>query len=101
MLIEFFLGAFNWVEIPLPVWVQIERIVGTLRLRAQTVSEPPFLRNLTFTLMGVPMVGISAIPMLRVLPNVLDLPLISNFVQTSIAAAANMYVAPKSMTMSA
>lgn len=101
MLIEFFLGAFNWVEIPLPVWVQIERIVGTLRLRAQIVSEPPFLRNLTFTLMGVPMVGISAIPMLRVLPNVLDLPLISNFVQTSIAAAANMYVAPKSMTMSA
>lgn len=36
---------------------------------------------------------------LRQLPNVLDLPLISGFVQSSIAAAANEYVAPKSMTL--
>lgn len=33
------------------------------------------------------------------LPNVLDLPLISSFVQSSVAAAANEYVAPKSMTL--
>lgn len=99
LLIEFFIGAFDWLEIPLPVWVQVERVVGTVRLRAQIMSEPPFLRNLTFSLMGVPSVSISAIPMTRILPNVLDLPLISNFVQSSIAAAANMYVAPKSMTM--
>lgn len=99
LLIEFFIGAFDWIEIPLPVWVQVERIVGTVRLRAQIMSEPPFLRNLTFTLMGVPSVSISAIPMTRVLPNVLDLPIISQFVQSSIAAAANMYVAPRSMTM--
>ncbi|WFD23840.1 hypothetical protein MEQU1_002534 [Malassezia equina] len=99
LLIEFFIGAFDWVEIPLPVWVQVERIIGTVRLRAQIMSEPPFLRNLTFTLMGVPSVSISAIPMTRMLPNVLDLPIISQFVQSSIAAAANMYVAPRSMTM--
>lgn len=99
LLIEFFLGAFDWIEIPIPVWVQIERIIGTVRLRAQIMSEPPFLRNLTFTLMGVPNVKISAIPMLRALPNVLDLPIISHFVQSSIAAAANMYVAPRSMTL--
>ncbi|PKI83993.1 hypothetical protein MVES1_002031 [Malassezia vespertilionis] len=99
LLIEFFLGAFDWIEIPLPIWVQIEQVIGTVRLRAQITSEPPFLRNVTFSLMGVPQVSISAIPMVRVLPNVLDLPLISNFVQSSIAAACNMYVAPKSMTM--
>lgn len=99
MLVEFFLGAFDWIEIPLPIWVQVEHITGTVRVRAQITSEPPFLRNLTFSLMGVPSVHISAIPMLRALPNVLDLPLISNFVQSSIAAACNMYVAPKSMTM--
>lgn len=99
LLIEFFIGAFDWIEIPLPVWVQVERIVGTARIRAQIMSEPPFLRNLTFTLMGVPSVSISAIPMTRILPNVLDLPIISQFVQSSIAAAANMYVAPRSMTM--
>ena len=99
LLIEFFLGAFDWIEIPLPVWVQVDHIIGTVRLRAQITSEAPFLRNVTFSLMGVPSVAISAIPMARFLPNVLDLPLISNFVQSSIAAACNMYVAPKSMTM--
>lgn len=35
----------------------------------------------------------------RHFPNVLDLPLISGFVKSSIAAAASEYVAPKSMTM--
>lgn len=99
LLVEFFLGAFDWIEVPLPVWVQIDHIMGTIRLRAQVTSEPPFLRNVTFSMMGVPSVAISAIPMARFLPNVLDLPLISNFVQSSIAAACNMYVAPKSMTM--
>ena len=99
LLVEFFIGAFDWLEIPLPVWVQIERIIGTARIRAQIMSEPPFIRNVTFSLMGVPNVSISAIPILRVLPNVLDLPIISNFVQMSIAAATDMYVAPKSMTL--
>ncbi|WFC99598.1 hypothetical protein MYAM1_002343 [Malassezia yamatoensis] len=99
MLVEFFLGAFDWVEIPLPVWVQIDHVMGTVRIRVQVTSEPPFLRNVTVSLMGVPSVSIRAIPMAKFLPNVLDLPLISNFVQSSIAAACNMYVAPKSMTL--
>lgn len=99
LLVEFFIGAFDWLEIPIPVWVQVERIIGTARVRAQIMSEPPFVRNVTFSLMGVPKVSISAIPILRVLPNVLDLPIISSFVQASIAAASDMYVAPKSMTM--
>ncbi|SJX62547.1 uncharacterized protein SRS1_13394 [Sporisorium reilianum f. sp. reilianum] len=99
LMIEFFVGAYDLFQIPLPIWIQIEHISGTIRLRAQMVQQPPYIRNLTFTLMGVPKVEISAIPMLKALPNVLDLPLISGFVQSSIAAAANMYVAPKSMTL--
>ncbi|SPO27403.1 uncharacterized protein UTRI_10520 [Ustilago trichophora] len=99
LMIEFFVGAYDLFQIPLPIWVQIEHISGTLRLRCQMVQQAPYIRNLTFTLMGVPKVEISAIPMLKALPNVLDLPLISGFVQSSIAAAANMYVAPKSMTL--
>lgn len=99
LMIEFFLGAFDWFHIPIPIWIQIEGIVVTVRLRMQMVSQLPYLRNLTFTLMGVPKIEISAVPMSKVLPNVLDLPLISGFVQSSIAAAANEYVAPKSMTM--
>lgn len=38
---------------------------------------------------------VSVVPMSRHLPNVLDLPIVSSFVQSSIAAAANEYVAPK------
>ena len=49
--------------------------------------------------MGIPVVEVSAIPMAKALPNVLNLPLISGFVKSSIAAAANEYVAPKSMTL--
>lgn len=37
--------------------------------------------------MGVPAIEASAIPLAKGLPNVLDLPLISGFVKSSIAAA--------------
>lgn len=99
LLIEFFLGAYDLFQIPLPIWTQIEHISGTIRIRAQFVSSPPYIRNVTFSLMGVPRVEVSVQPMTRALPNVLDLPLISTFVQMAIGAAANMFVAPKSMTL--
>lgn len=61
--------------------------------------RPPFVKNVTFTLMGLPQVHVSAIPMTERGINVLNLPLISGFVNNSIAAAANEYVAPKSMSL--
>lgn len=61
--------------------------------------QPPFVKNVTFTLMGLPQVNVSAIPMTERGINVLNLPLISGFVNNSIAAAANEYVAPKSMSL--
>ncbi|MCO5566154.1 hypothetical protein L7F22_019830 [Adiantum nelumboides] len=98
LLLTFFIGN-DLVRLPFNVWAQVEKISGTIRLRAQMVQSPPYIRNLTFSLMGVPNIEVSVIPMTRALPNVLDLPLISGFVKSSIAAAANEYVAPKSMTM--
>ncbi|KAG9080546.1 hypothetical protein FRC06_006453 [Ceratobasidium sp. 370] len=99
LLIEFFLGVYDWLHIPIPIWIQVDGVVGTVRLRIQFIPEPPFVRNLTFTLMGVPGVEVSAIPMSKVLPNVLDLPLISRFVKMAIAAGTAEFVAPKSMTL--
>jgi hypothetical protein len=61
--------------------------------------QPPFVKNVTFTLMGLPQVHVSAIPMTERGINVLNLPVISGFVNNSIAAAANEYVAPKSMSL--
>jgi Ca2+-dependent lipid-binding protein len=49
--------------------------------------------------MGIPKVSVACIPMIEKGINVLDLPMISNFVNASIATAANEYVAPKSMSM--
>lgn len=99
LLVEFFLGLFDWTHIPIPIWIQIEGITGTIRLRLQMIPEMPYIRNLTFTMMGVPKISVSAKPMMQSIPNVLDLPVISGFVQSSIAAACAEYVAPKFMTM--
>ncbi|KAF8578018.1 hypothetical protein K439DRAFT_1363416 [Ramaria rubella] len=99
LLIEFFLGVYDWLHIPIPIWIQVEGIAGTIRLRLQFIPEPPFVRNVTFTFMGIPAVEVSAIPMAKALPNVLDLPLISRFVKMAIAAGTAEFVAPKSMTL--
>lgn len=53
---KFFLGAYDLFHIPVPIWIAVESVVGTVRLRCQMVSEAPFIRNVTFTLMGVPAV---------------------------------------------
>ncbi|KZP31751.1 hypothetical protein FIBSPDRAFT_813379 [Athelia psychrophila] len=97
--LEFFVGLAGWARIPIRIWVEIGGIVATVRVRLQMVEQLPFVRNCTVTLMGTPYVDVSAVPLSRVLPNVLDLPLVSGFVQSSIAAACQMYQAPQSITM--
>src|SRR5690554_2740408 len=68
-------------------------------MRIQVTPDPPYLKTLTFTLMGIPKVSVSCIPMVEKGINVLNLPLISSFVNAGIATAANEYVAPKSMSI--
>ncbi|WWD06363.1 hypothetical protein V865_004453 [Kwoniella europaea PYCC6329] len=99
LLIEFFLGLYDWLHIPIPIWIQVEQIFGVVRLRVQFIPEPPFVRNLTFALCGVPAVEVSAIPMSKQLPNVLDLPFVSSFVKMGIAAGTAELAVPKSMTL--
>ena len=81
------------------IWVELKGLIGTVRLRIQMMPLPPFIKNVTFTLMGLPQVQVSAIPMIESGINVLNLPLINGFVNNSIAAVANEYVAPKSMSI--
>ncbi|GAA6035910.1 hypothetical protein JCM8097_005158 [Rhodosporidiobolus ruineniae] len=98
LIIKFFIGMYDLFHLPVPIWIAVESVVGTVRLRCQLVAQAPFIRNVTFTLMGVPAIEASAIPLSSALPNVLDLPLISGFVKSSIAATS-IYCAPKSMTL--
>ena len=99
MQLVFYLGIKGLFGVPLPIFVELQGLVGTIRLRLQMSPEPPYLKNLTFTLMGVPQVQAGCIPMVEKGVNILNLPLISNFVNYAIGAAASMYVAPKSMSI--
>ncbi|CAD0084528.1 unnamed protein product [Aureobasidium vineae] len=99
MQLVFYLGIKGLFGVPLPIFVELQELVGTVRLRMAMTPEPPFLKTLTFTLMGVPHVQAGCIPMVEKGVNILNLPLISNFVNYAIGAAASMYVAPKSMSL--
>jgi len=99
LLIEFFIGMYDWLHIPIPIWIQVEQIYGVVRMRVQFIPQAPFVRNLTFALCGVPAVEVSAIPMSKHLPNILDLPFISSFVKMGIAAGTAELAVPKSMTI--
>lgn len=99
MQLVFYLGIKGLVGVPLPIFAELQSLVGTVRLRLMMTPEPPFLKTLTFTLMGVPQVTAGCIPMVQHGVNLLNLPLISNFVNYAIGAAASMYVAPKSMSI--
>ena len=90
---------FDWLHIPIPIWVQVEGFCGTVRLRIQFIPDPPYVRNLTFTLMGVPAVEVSVVPLLSKLPNVLDLPLISRFVKMAISVTAVLFLSASSWVM--
>jgi Ca2+-dependent lipid-binding protein len=99
MQLVFYLGVKGLFGVPLPIWVELIGLVATARVRLQLTPEPPFLKTLTFTLMGIPKVQAGCTPMIKKGVNILNLPLISNFVNWAIGAAASMYVAPKSMTL--
>ncbi|KAF2447090.1 hypothetical protein P171DRAFT_245474 [Karstenula rhodostoma CBS 690.94] len=99
MQLVFYLGIKGLFGVPLPIFVELQGLVGTVRLRMAMTPEPPFLKTLTFTLMGAPQVEAGCIPMVEKGVNILNLPLISNFVNYAIKAAASMYIAPKSMSI--
>lgn len=99
MQLVFYLGIKGLFGVPLPIWVELNGLIGTVRIRLQMTPEPPFLKAVTFTLMGIPKVEASCTPMIERGVNILNLPLISNFVNWAIKTAAGMYVAPKSMTL--
>lgn len=82
-----------------PVWVELRGITGIVRLRLQLTPDPPFFSICTFTFLGQPKADLSCIPLSRHSLNVMDVPLISGFVQSAIDAALAEYVAPKSMTL--
>ncbi|KAJ8604414.1 hypothetical protein MRB53_041803 [Persea americana] len=75
---------------------------GSIRLRKSAMPltpDPPFLSLCTVTLLGQPKVDMACVPLVKKGLNIMDLPLISNFVQSAVDAAMSEYVAPKSITL--
>ena len=66
MELVFYLGIKGLFGVPLPIFVELQEIVGTVRIRLQFSPEPPFAKNLTFTLMGVPQVAAGCVPLIKV-----------------------------------
>ncbi|EMC91278.1 hypothetical protein BAUCODRAFT_80682 [Baudoinia panamericana UAMH 10762] len=86
-------------KLKIPVWVDVRGVVGTLRARLQLSPDPPFFALCTLTFLGQPKVDLNCFPLIKHGFNIMDLPLISNFVQSSVDAAMSQYVAPKSLTL--
>lgn len=70
-----------------------------MRMRLQLCPDPPFFSLCTLTLLGQPKADLSCVPLTKKGLNIMDLPIISSFVQSSIDAALAEYVAPKSLTL--
>ena len=68
-------------------------------MRLQLCPDPPFFALCTLTLLGQPKVDLSCVPLVKKGLNIMDIPLLSSFVQSSIDAALAEYVAPKSLTL--
>lgn len=94
-----FLAFYLPGGIRFPVWVELRGIVGTMRMRLQLCPDPPFFSLCTLTLLGQPKAELSCVPLTKKGLNIMDFPIISSFVQSSIDAALAEYVAPKSLTL--
>ncbi|EPQ27504.1 uncharacterized protein PFL1_05042 [Pseudozyma flocculosa PF-1] len=96
MLLSFFVKT-GVVNAPIPVNVSLRGLVGTLRIRIQLTSQAPFLGKSTLSFVGLPRVEIDAAPLRAV--SIMDVPVISKFVQNAIDAAMATYTAPGSLDL--
>jgi hypothetical protein len=95
LLLKFYLPG----SVSLPVWVELRGLIMTMRVRLQLSPNPPFFALATITFLGQPKASLSCVPLNRHALNLMDVPLISSFVQSLIDAALAEYVAPKSLTL--
>ena len=68
-------------------------------MKIQLVPDPPFVKLGTFTLLGMPKIEIAAVPMNQRFFNVMNLPVVSDFINSSIHAAARRFIAPANYTL--
>ncbi len=95
LLMEFYLSG----GVVLPVWVELTGLVAKMRLRVQLMPNPPFLSLMTLTLLGQPKVEIHCTPLAKNFLNIMDIPGLSDWLQSAIDMAVGQYVAPRSLNL--
>ncbi|QRV80408.1 C2 domain-containing protein [Ceratobasidium sp. AG-Ba] len=99
IVVDFFVGARGFFGVQVPVWVEISGAIGTARARLEIMPGPPFVKTAVVTLLGLPRISISVVPLHQHFTNIMNLPLISTFVSNSLNTAVAEYVAPKSLKL--
>ncbi|CCG83493.1 Putative uncharacterized protein B5O22.140 [Taphrina deformans PYCC 5710] len=99
MLIWFLVGLRNVLGIPIPIWVQVHGILGKARVRVQLLPDPPFLKNGTISLLGMPKIELSTVPISTRFINVMYLPFVSQLVSFAVKIVLKDLIAPRSYTM--
>ncbi|RKP26030.1 hypothetical protein SYNPS1DRAFT_28259 [Syncephalis pseudoplumigaleata] len=91
------MGVKGLAGVTVPAFVELLTCVGTCRIRLQPSADPPFVRLGNFTLMRRPRIDISVKPLRTV--NIMNLPLISNYILYCINIVVDRFVWPKSYTL--
>ncbi|KAG8702280.1 hypothetical protein FRC08_003588 [Ceratobasidium sp. 394] len=99
IVVDFFVGARGFFGVQVPVWVEISGVIGTARARLELMPNPPFIKIGVVTLLGLPRISISVVPLHQRLTNIMNLPLVSTFISNSLNTAVAEYVAPKSLKL--
>jgi hypothetical protein len=99
LLVWFQVGLRNVVGIPIPIFVEVHGIVGKARVRVQLLPDPPFVKNGTLTLLGMPKIELSTTPVSKRFLNVMNLPFVSQLVSFAIKIIARDLIAPRSYTL--
>lgn len=99
LLVWFLVGLRNVLGIPIPIWVEVHGILGKARVRIQLLPDPPFLKNGTITLLGMPKIELSTVPISNYFINVMNLPFVSQLVAYAIKIVCRGFIAPRSYTL--
>jgi Ca2+-dependent lipid-binding protein len=65
MQLIFYLGVKGLFGVPFPIWVELNGLLATARIRLSLGPDPPFIKTLSLTLMGLPKVEAGCIPLIE------------------------------------
>lgn len=82
-----------------PVWINMEKIVGLLRARVQLKPDLPFVSKAVISLLHKPEVQFACLPLFKSSMNVRGMPLVSSLVRQALDTASAAYISPRSVNI--